>query len=964
MAEQRQPNAFIRGGGLTLGMVIPEDASDEQKSEIFARGKKMLQERIAADQFEARIDRQPTQAPVDLSRLGTPRNPFQPPDPETAAEGNLSAQLQQAASLGVDVSSGMPARDRFRVGLVGDSPVASTLAAEHFARERLEQAGIQLPPGQSAVFVDESTGLPAYWRPTEDGRVKATLLNPPGLDAGDIAQALPGINAAVVEGLAAVTGAIVAGAPTRSPQLAAIGGATAAGTAAGVATIGRREFAKLLGVPDEIADNITNDTAMMNALFAAGIDIAAPAALGLFKGIVNGGRFIDVNTKEGRAQFDNLVRNLRESQEASAKLAERGIGDVRVTLGQASGDPDILLKELNARRRVIGGRSEQLRVQEIGAQLEVGQAVRNVHENAVRTGPTFPIENLEGTAQAALRRPLAEQEKRVLSAEASMEEMLTRQEALRNRGLFQEIQDITEQARRRTLADEAEAWHIFRNQVGYSPETRQSAILLDNRGDTPITQALRNLSQDSQQALSESAAQAQATMARDLGFGQAQQGLTQPQLDVNQLHYLMSHLKQAARSEQGKALGWREGDLRSVIDAIETQLGIAESPLPGFSPAAFRNRGGGPALGEARSDAIRASYMDAAEITRGVHRVFENDSIQKIVAQEPNGAFVHSPSQVGRFVLDPANPHVLRRTLEATGDNPSVRRGLTEEINSRYTREVFDGSGNFSQKRHNEFVDRYRDHLDMLEPGRGSDFIRNAKDMADMVKRAQVKQERIETILRNNFGRKITPTDMYPGNIVGDLMSDGTSPRVVRNVMRQLDRVEPAAAQAIREKAAVHVQNRMLAKAGNTANADQIVRIASEEGDKLGALFGKRYVEDLNLLSDAVRAVERGAVGGASKREIQPLLLQVTRTAFGPLSPIQRRLTAGTKVAHRIAERRLYDLLMSPEKLSAYVRLNRMEPGTVGFVQAFMATGLPTSMMDERDQRMAETLQNRGVRPR
>ncbi|MHC4372109.1 MAG: hypothetical protein ACYSW8_31270, partial [Planctomycetota bacterium] len=188
----------------------------------------------------------------------------------------------QARERGVDVNSGAALPERLGQGLAGlkDPQLRFSMLDSHY-RKQLNEAGIQWPETVPTVMVEQQTGQLAYVRPiTEDdhddnpdniGRTRLTLVDPVGLELGDMAEWLPSISVAAGE----TAGAVVAGL-LKSPQAAAW---ASSGITAAIEFAASPLKDKLLrdyyGVTDEELEKYSNpDEALHQAMLAGGLDLA------------------------------------------------------------------------------------------------------------------------------------------------------------------------------------------------------------------------------------------------------------------------------------------------------------------------------------------------------------------------------------------------------------------------------------------------------------------------------------------------------------------------------------------------------------------------------------------------------------------------------------------------------------------------------------------------------------------
>jgi hypothetical protein len=911
---------------------------------------KQGREQVRLQDFSGKINTDP----VENVSIGPSRQQRQsmrargielPADP---TQGNPSDALlhNNAANSGVDISTGAPASLRASADLLALKPDAKIAALEYLVAQDMEKAGVELPPGVSAVFKEDFTGKLAYWQPMPDGSLKPTLLNGFGLDAGD---ALSALDDAVQIGLEipAAIGGAAAGAEG-GPVGAAAGGAAAVGAVNAGMNVARKEIARSMGIPDEIVDQIDGMDIFTESLLAAGFETAGPVAAGLIRRARNLGRPLD--TKAG---IEQLKKDFDVAMRASRELEEQTGVKITPTLGQASGDPELLVIEANVQRDAFGNKGKALREEEVRNRASTGEAIRRINDNAVPTGPRADIDVSEqGTAaKDVVTRPRVREEDAVARAEQDQIEQLDEVADLQYRDRWASTQEDLRTATEAAKKRETKTWNVFRKQIEYDPKTRVSNIQLRNVGTpgepSPINAAFAQIHNDSKGALSDSLRASQANLIEDLGYRESDDFIAQlaaPNLDVNQLHNLLSHLKHQARKEDaGTGLGWRGSDITTMVNAIETQL----------KEGTFQRVSSGRAVNPAKAQTIRDTFKVANDASVTKHGMFDNKAVKELYRQNSAGEFIKSPNATRKLVFKPGNAEPLRDVLRVVGNNPAKVAGLTDELNIMYKSAVINSEGKFSRSASNNFLSEFNDHIRLLTGKDSTDFIQSTRDFDRVANKARAKATKVEGMLSRAYGKKLTGDDIYSGTIASDMLNDQLSVSQIRNIKNTVGRSEPDLWRAIQAAGLEEIENQLLKAGGREANAAGIKKLLTSNRGRLQEIYGPQYVKNLDLMQDMMNTIERAKLSRASKVVMNPPWLQVGRSVFGPLSPIQRRLTAGTKLRKSLKDASLYNLMSNPQKLDSFVKLNKLKPGTIGYIQAAQAAGIGLSDLDPDSQETA-----------
>jgi hypothetical protein len=992
IANKEQYNATLeRLSADSAYRASPEGRQAEQALREFHAQYTQQREQEAAS-FREGLDLTPTQAPEANIRVMVPGGGIvrRPGTQEAPTETGM---LENAAARGVDIQTGAPASIRAKAGLLGSDPEAAALALEGLISEELKKAGVSLPEGVPSVFQDESTGRLAYFRPQPDGTLKPTLVNPPGIEMGDLGENAPGAVALAAEVGASIGGAMAGGAAGGVPG--AVAGATGA-TAVAVPVLenARKEIARSFGVPEEAVEQITNDEILKKTLMSAGFEAAVPGAMGLVnrvrnRYIVGGGRFTD----EDITQFEKL---LGEQASDLAQLAQRTGVRLEGDVAAATGDPYLIAMGSLARSRARGGEALARSVADIQARFDETRALDSLLGNNVPGAPVLLDPATAGAAvKTTLRQPLEAAEARLARRETGLEEAAGRIRVPSTYQTYSGVQEDLAGRYRNLEATEESAWGRFRSASGYNADTGVSSVALVNTGETPVKQALASLDEQGQQALSASLEASQRSFVSDLGYRvpdaktveedavlrevlanpnarpemvqRAQQYLSdtaatppmtpermmQDTLDLNQLHFLLSHLKKEKRAIQNNAsaLGWRTGDLNKVISAVETQI----------RGGGMVNRTGGQPLSVIDAAEVSSSFLQANAATVNKAMFNENKVARELISADSNGKFKTSPEAIRGMLFTRGNPTNLNAILGTTGPSPSARAGLLGELESLYKATVLP-EGRFSQAAHDNFMRDYSGHLRILT-GReaGTPRINNVAEFGALVRQAENTAKSVQASLKKTFGDALSNDNQFGTDIAKALFSGGQrryTPDQVNELVRRLNRDAPELLGDIRYHTSDFIRSRMVNKDGQL-DAGALNAFLNNNRANLTSLYGGDYVAGLDLLNRHMQRSLRAEVGKAPVEELQTPAMMAFRTLFGPLSTTQRRLTALQRADRSFKQSSLLNMVGDPEALRKYLQLNRQTPGSIARLNTFLELGASIDDLPERDQEMVQLIRQR-----
>ena len=947
-AHWRAVGTAMKNGDLTFDS--PEEDTLVRES-LVRFGDQLNAQKTEA--FKSRVDFTPTgEVPEDRpARVIPGRVPTNLPE-SSQANPDERIHFGNAASAGVDVQTGAPASIRAKANLLNLSEKAGVLALDHMLRRQYADEGIEIPDGVEILATDGFTGQLAYLRPTEDGRLKPTLVNPQGFDGGDMLQGLDEVAGVAVEGLAAFGGAAGAGTLTGGNPVAAAAGGSAAGGAANAATNkARHELARAFGIPDEIVDTITSDEMLTEAAMASVGEAGGAALGGAMRWWKNRGRPLrnETDVEAFKAEMADLFQKRDKVKELSGE-------EVLLDMSAASGQPELTVLAAQGRRDLKNKDSMRVRTAEVEYRMSTASALKGMAEGTVEKHGVplnVPSAQLGELAQATVKAPHKEALRILDGREKALEDVLEDAANLSHRTPFKEVQTSLHDAALSAKADADAQWQAFRELTGFNEKTQKSSILLANGQGSRIKQALKQLDAEAQQALSQSYARSKESLGVDL------LPLTDNALDFIQLHDVLSHLKATSRRQAAtNDVQFDNKSIRNLVGAIQEQ--VDNGPIINREGLRFRDGGKfsgpeGKIVPGTRSDlspedrkGVVELYQKARDATRTKEQLFRRSALHDLIEIDPKtDTFVESAGKVRQLLFTPGDEGALVEAMHIVGQNPVHKHALIKQMNSLYSERVLEG-GRASRSAHTRFMAQYEGHYEALGVKDGGQFVRGARDMEALVAKSKVEADRVGKLIRRAYGPKLAGEDKYAGEIVRDMLADEMPLGSIANLKKGLLRTEAGKSmwQSMSDQGLRDIETRILAASGNEGSLSGLNSILRDSGDdRLQAVFGAKYVQGLKATRDLMQAMSRINLASPPATQLNTPTLQMMRTVFGPLSTAQRRVTALTRLNAEAANRRLADIVSNPEKLEAFVRLPKMSPASIGYYQA--ATAVLGFSMDE-----------------
>ena len=845
---------------------------------------------------------------------------------------------ENASAAGVDVTTGLDPRTRAAAALLGFDEGAQLGAINAMVRKDLKG----VPADYPVVGKDPATGEPMFLKQSPDGSLRYTLVNPPGLQGSDVIEFAGELPTIVLETGGAIAGGVIGS--------AAPGAGTVAGTVIGAGIGGalsipvRLGIARAVGIPKELVEDVNlSDEAFKQLLFSSGGELAGFAVLGSVSAARNFfGRPLDVK------DLPMLEKSIRDNLKKVRDLEERTGAKFDPSLGELSGDPDLLIAEANLKRDIKGRQAEKMRAAEVRSDKAGVTALRDMATQEVRTPYDEGFRSVEGVSEEARRR-LVEDPDAILRGDRDAGQQALDDETLMRAHdadlvEMRSIRDATAAKADKMTEIEENAWDYYRKKAGWNPDTRRSAAVLDNRGETPIRQVMARLAQDGQSAQLASLRNAHQSTVANAGFPTQPgavvdpanlQGLAAETLDLYHLHGTLSHMKRELRAvENGTGTnGWEARDLRDVIGALEQQIG-SSGIISGNT---------GRALSAGKQASIREAWTNANAATEELHRVFDTKNMTTLMEarliKTAEGTVVELPNlpagMIRRRMMTPNDARFMTETLDAIGHEPRAVHALRNELRKLHADTVV-VDGRFQQGLHNKFMDEYSDHMRSLGVG---DDIDNLAGFGRKVNKSKLELERLEGRLKEMYGKNVAdPTK--PLNIAEEIISDRVTPGQARRILKDLDRVDPRLGQDVREKIQEQIFADMTGDTGKVINHASLNKMLRTQRDTLTAAFGSQYVKDLDSLNVVLSIMGERKFAKTSGVRLQSHFMALTRSLFGPLSKKQRFATAIQRFARNTRSGRVMDILANPESMRRFIRLKNLTVNDPRYWTTVISLGL------------------------
>lgn len=850
---------------------------------------------------------------------------------------------ENAAANGVDVSTGLDPEIRAVAQLLAFNPPAQQTAIENEVRAAL---GPDFPAHVPVIGRDPASGMTAYRRKEKDGSLRWTLVNPPGMDVGDVVEFAGDLPTFVMETAGAVAGGIVGSG--LSPGAGTVAGATAGATLAGAASIPLRvQLAKWAGIPDEVINKIdVGDEAAWQALMSGGGELAGHTIIGAVSSLRNFfGRSLDIDDIPAlQAEIRKNQKTIREAEEVT------GV-EFNPSLGQLTGDTDVQIAEASLKGEATGKTAHTIRAADIDNDKAAAQAVRNLSTQEVRSPTASGFRSVQEISDEVEERlvkqrtdiPAAQRD----AAQTEVDSFDEMYESASNRDAFTNLQEGSAAAKTEARRVYDEAWDLHRKAIEWDDVSRTSNIQLDNmNGPTPIRAFMDKLNKDQNQALMTHLATANAATLKSAGFGPDDvarmmeggdpTGLASATLDTRHLHTVLSNLKRTKAQMQAgpNPNGFELNDVDGLIEAIEKQM----------NEGTFRRVSSGRPVNPQKTTQIRDAWVNANNQTEHFHATFSTDAMRALL--KPRRTVVDGRVETG-FDLPPGfirnrlfakgDARFLQEATSSVGHDPVIRQALAEEF-MKHIRTSTIRDGRVHAGKFNEFMDLHQDHMDLLFSPEDMGKITNLGSMGRVVDNMAKKTEQLSEALKVRYGRVVAePTS--PFNIAEEILGPRMSAKQATNLMNDVRRLDPRLAAQVEEKVMERIFNGIGKGDKKLINFNRLDDLLVQKRDTLMAVGGRRYVKDLDTLRDALEIMAEKRFSKPVKMVMQGPWQRATRLLFGPLGREQRFISAVGRAARASRAGTVKSMLANPDELRRFAKLKNMTPTDPRFWAGVMMFG-------------------------
>ena len=335
-------------------------------------------------------------------------------------------------------------------------------------------------------------------------------------------------------------------------------------------------------------------------------------------------------------------------------------------------------------------------------------------------------------------------------------------------------------------------------------------------------------------------------------------------------------------------------------------------------------------------DAVE-TWLKRKEVTRLRHDIFDRKAVRQVLASEemdgPTGKLIFND------MFTPESSKYLGTLVDLVKNDAESMGALRNVALYRYKQAVTNPrTGEVDLAKHNAFVQKYRQHLDMLFPeGQPKPWSKIGTLEQEVVKAAE-KSKQLDKLHRDAWYNVFGKNYRYNSYKLVDTLARGKlNTQQADALIAHLQKTDPAMLDIVRQEALTAVK--LDFGASKLPTVDSLLKFANgvrgRNFAKLMGPIGDTYLKHITTLAEAIKmTTSEGVTLGTPSAN---LLTSTTRAAFGPLHRIQRFITAGRQIYQWMDATSAYEVIADPARLKTALQYAATAPSIKAIPAAIAA---------------------------
>lgn len=316
-------------------------------------------------------------------------------------------------------------------------------------------------------------------------------------------------------------------------------------------------------------------------------------------------------------------------------------------------------------------------------------------------------------------------------------------------------------------------------------------------------------------------------------------------------------------------------------------------------------------------------------------KLLNNDTISKLTSIDSNGVLKIANEDVfaQTFKTGIGSGKVARETYDVISQSPDALSAYKNSIYGFYKNKVLE-NGVPNATKHNQFVKSYEQPLKTFFTKNEYDKISRIGGLKKYLDNITKTRKEMSDSLNKSFAGKLensSPQEIYkkiyrPNNI-GEI-------KKLKNILKN----DPEVFKSFQRNVLTDLNERSVKSSDKLgvkiidpkAFNNYLNGAGGERGYKnaLQEIFGKDFVNDLNILNKALKIKSRVSPSTAAEGVYGNAFTDIIRARVGQFSPLGRLLTAGRRIYKKSAERIIANALLNPQSLRELMELRKLKPNT------------------------------------
>jgi hypothetical protein len=374
--------------------------------------------------------------------------------------------------------------------------------------------------------------------------------------------------------------------------------------------------------------------------------------------------------------------------------------------------------------------------------------------------------------------------------------------------------------------------------------------------------------------------------------------------------------------------------LSTISEKIrDKQVGSATGESPAVGSLLFLKK----AFNEQVQKDAGTNYLNELEKFNNLvitnKQLLNNDIISKLTSKDSNNVLRIADEDIFKttFKTGIGQGKTAQDVMNVIKESPDALKSYKDSIFDFYKTKVFK-DGRPDPKKHNAFIDSYENVLKVFFTPEEYTKISRIGGLSKYIN--NLSQTRAETIKKLNESFEGQLANSSPGELMNKIYKPNKIGEIskLKNILKN----DPEVYKAFQRSVLIDMNERVMKnvdklgiKTLNSKAFDNYLNGGGGERgykDALGLIFDKEFLDNLNLLNNALKIESRKAPARAAEGIVGSIFTDIVKVKTGQFTKLGRLLTATRRFFTASANRVLANALLNPASLKEFVELRKLKP--------------------------------------